>query len=62
VLQLSDALYEEIHDEINQRNVLNFKEDIGEDTGDYTSTDGRSKGEDSSEEDESLDDVSHNNL
>ena len=50
-LRLSDASHEEILDEINRRDVLNFEEDIGEDTDDDASTDGRSNEEESSEED-----------
>jgi hypothetical protein len=45
-LQLSGTLHKEILDESNQRDVLNFEEDFGEDIND-TFTDGRSKGEES---------------
>ena len=51
-LQLSDASHKEILDEINRRDVLNFEEDIGSDTDEDESTDGRSDEEESSEEDD----------
>ena len=52
VLRLSDSSHEEILDEIKRRDALNFEEDIGEDTDDDASTDGRSDEEQSSEEDD----------
>ena len=51
-LRLSDSSHEKILDEINRRDVLNFEEDIGKDTDDDASTDGRSDEEESSEEDD----------
>ncbi len=60
MLQLSDVSHEEILDEINQRDVLNFKENIGVETDDE-SIEGRSDGEESSEEDDSIDNGSNNN-
>jgi hypothetical protein len=45
-VQLSNSTHEEILEEINRRDVLNFEEDdIGEDTDDDTSADGGSDGE-----------------
>jgi hypothetical protein len=57
-VRLSDSSHEEILDEINRRDVLNFEEqDIGEDTADDdASSDGGSDGEGSSEEEEQDDD------
>ena len=57
-MRLSDSSHEEILDEINRRDVLNFEEDIGEDTDadDDASADGGSDDEGSSEEEQQDDD------